>query len=54
MLYSFELMNKVCNDLLPLSKDVNNLISEYILTSDHIDFMLFKVRTKCRNRSCHA
>ena len=42
MLYSFELMNKVCNDVLPLCKDINNLISEYILTSDHVDFMLFK------------
>ena len=41
-MYSFELMNKVCNDVLPLCKDVKNIINEYILTSDHVDFMLFK------------
>ena len=46
MLYPFEIMERMCVDLLPFCKNVNKLISEYILTSDHVSSMLFnKIQT---------
>jgi len=42
MLYSFDLMMKVCDDVLPFNKDINNLICGYILTSDSISTILNK------------
>ena len=42
MLYPFEIMERMCIDLLPFCKNINKLISSYIITSDHVSSMLFK------------
>lgn len=42
MLYPFEIMERICFDLLPFCKNINNLVSTYIITSDHISSILFE------------
>jgi len=46
MLYSAEIMEKICIDMLPFGKDVNLLISSFITTSDHISSILIKKMAK--------
>ena len=41
MLYPFEIMERMCIDLLPFCENINKLISEYIITSDYVSSILY-------------
>jgi len=49
MLYSAEIMEKICINILPFGKDVNLLISSFIITSDSISSILIKKINKTKN-----